>query len=136
MQAPEITYKILSTNAALTALVSDRITPMQIAQTSQFPAICFKQISEPQNNTKTGHSKTNYARVQIDIVAIGYTECTAIAKLVRLAMLGVSVPTTINSSKVLGIELLDQIPFTDDSENEEGTFRIMQDYSICFNVNN
>lgn len=136
MQAPEITYKILSDNANLTAVVSDRITPMEIAQTSVFPAICFRQISEPQNNTKSGHSKTNYARVQVDIVARGYTDATAIAKLVRLAMLGVSVPVVKNGSMVLGIELLDQIPFTDSTESEEGTFRIMQDYSICFNVNN
>jgi hypothetical protein len=134
MQAPEITYKILSDYASLVAVVSDRITPMEIAQTSVFPAICFRQISEPQNNTKSGHSKTNYARVQVDIVAYTYTEATSIAKLVRNAMFEVQPPITINGSMVLGVELLDQIPFTETTESEEGTFRIMQDYSICFNV--
>jgi len=135
MQAPEITYKILSSNSSLVAVVGDRITPMEIAQTSQFPAICFRQISEPQNNTKSGHSKTNYARVQVDIVAYTYTEATNIARLVRSAMFTVQPPVVINGSMVLGIELLDQIPFTEITESEEGTFRIMQDYSICFNVN-
>jgi hypothetical protein len=135
MQAPEITYKILSSNSSIVAVVGDRITPMEIAQTSQFPAICFRQISEPQNNTKSGHSKTNYARVQVDIVGYSYTDATSIAKLVRVAMLAVNPPVTINGSMVLGIELLDQIPFTETTESEEGTVRIMQDYSICFNVN-
>jgi hypothetical protein len=135
MQAPEITYKILSSNSSVVAVVGDRITPMEIAQTSQFPAICFRQISEPQNNTKSGHSKTNYARVQVDIVGYEYTQATSIAKLVRIAMLAVNPPVIINGSMVLGIELLDQIPFTETTESEEGTFRIMQDYSICFNVN-
>ena len=134
MQAPEIVYKILSENANLLAVVSDRITPMEIAQTSDFPAICFRQISEPQNNTKSGASKTNYARVQIDIVALTYTQATAIAKLVRFAMLTVTAPVIINNSMVLGVQLLDQIPFTESTESEEGTIRIMQDYSICFNV--
>ncbi len=134
MQAPEITYKILTDNANLIAVVGDRITPMEIAQTSVFPAICFRQISEPQNNTKSGHSKTNYARVQIDIVAKTYTEAASIAKLVRFAMLTITAPVIVNGSMVLGVELLDQIPFTDSTESEEGTFRIMQDYSICFNV--
>lgn len=134
MQAPEITYKILTDNANLIAVVGDRITPMEIAQTSVFPAICFRQISEPQNNTKSGHSKTNYARVQVDIVANTYTEAASIAKLVRFAMLTITAPVIVNGSMVLGVELLDQIPFTDSTESEEGTFRIMQDYSICFNV--
>ena len=134
MQAPEITYKILTDNANLIAVVGDRITPMEIAQTSVFPAICFRQISEPQNNTKSGHSKTNSARVQVDIVANTYTEAASIAKLVRFAMLTITAPVIVNGSMVLGVELLDQIPFTDSTESEEGTFRIMQDYSICFNV--
>jgi hypothetical protein len=134
MQAPEITYKILSDYASLVAIVSDRITPMEIAQTSQFPAICFRQISEPQNNTKSGHSKTNYARVQVDIVAVSYTQATTIARLVRNAMFAVQPPVAINGSMVLGVELMDQIPFVETTEGEEGTFRIMQDYSICFNV--
>ncbi len=59
-------YNILSNYSALTALVSTRINPLRIPQESAFPAISYNLVSVIASPTNTSHSRTDFARVQVN----------------------------------------------------------------------
>ena len=70
MSANKIVYNILSNNAALTALISTRLNPVRIPQESAFPAVSYQLISDIPNPTKSGHSRTEFVRVQVNAYGI------------------------------------------------------------------
>lgn len=78
----------LKSQAAVTALVSTRITPMPLPQGSTLPAITYWLISTPREYVQTGRAGLARARVQIDVWASTYLEAQTVAEAVVTAFDG------------------------------------------------
>ena len=86
MSAPiKIAYNILSNYAGLTALVSTRLNPLRIPHESAFPAISYNLVSIITSPTNTSHSRTDFARVQVNSFGTTFASATAVAEQVRAA---------------------------------------------------
>ena len=131
MKAINAIYNILSNNSALTAVVSTRINPLRIPQGSSFPAISYQLISVIPNPSKSGASKSDFARVQINSFGTTYQSAVQVADLVRLAM-EKTLPATFNSVVVQSCEFDSEVHMTDDNADYEGVYHIAQDYIINY----
>lgn len=132
MKALKAIYNLLNTDPDVTASVSGRIYPVRVPQGLIFPAIVISQITRTANDSKTGYSISDVARVQVTILASTATESMTIADLVREAM-SPSLPATYNSIYIGNIAFLDEQILIDDDGDELGIFYIAQDYNVQFN---
>ena len=132
MKAINAVYNILSNNAALTAVVSSRINPLVLPQESAFPAISYQLISVVPHPSKSGSSKSDFARVQINSFGTSYQSAVQIADLVRTAM-QVSLPATFNSVLVQSCEYDGEVHMTDDVAAFAGVYHIAQDFIVNYN---
>jgi len=125
-------YNILTNNSALNTAVGGRISPLRLPQATSFPAISYYQVSIIANNTQTGYSKSDFARVQINIFSIGLASCLDIADKVRAAMQ--IIPGTFNGVVVHNVKFDNEVLLSDDSAGEEGIYHIAQDYILHYNT--
>ena len=132
MSANKIVYNILSNNAALTALISTRLNPIRIPQETTFPAVSYQLISEIPTPTKSGHSHTEFARVQINAYGTTLSSAQSVASAIRTAFEAVSLPGTFNSIKCQTIEFDGENQTADDVAAFAGLYQISQDYLINF----
>ena len=132
MSANKIVYNILSNNAALTALISTRLNPIRIPQETTFPAVSYQLISEIPTPTKSGHSHTEFARVQINAYGTTLSSAQSVASAIRTAFEAVSLPGTFNSIKCQTIEFDGENHTADDVAAFAGLYQISQDYLINF----
>jgi type III secretory pathway lipoprotein EscJ len=132
MKAINAVYNILSNNAALTAVVSTRINPLRIPQESAFPAISYQMVSVIPHPSKSGTSKSDFARVQINSFGTSYQSAVQVADLVRNAM-QLTLPATLNSVFVQTCEFDSEVHLTDDNAAFAGVYHIAQDYIINYN---
>ena len=132
MSANKIVYSILSNNAALTALISTRLNPLRIPQESSFPAVSYQLVSEIPNPTKSGHSRTEFARVQVNAYGVTLASAESVASAIRNAFEVVTLPATFNSIKCQTIEFDGELQTADDTAAFAGLYQISQDYIINF----
>lgn len=132
MSANKIVYNILSNNAALTALISTRLNPVRIPQESSFPAVSYQLVSEIPNPTKSGHSRTEFARVQVNAYGVTLASAESVASAIRNAFEAVTLPATFNSIKCQTIEFDGELQTADDTAAFAGLYQISQDYIINF----
>jgi len=132
MSANKIVYNILSNNAALTALISTRLNPVRIPQESAFPAVSYQLISEVPNPTKSGHSRTEFARVQVNAYGTSLSSAQAVASAIRTAFEAVTLPGTFNGIKCQTLEYDGENQTADDTAAFAGLYQISQDYLINF----
>ena len=132
MSANKIVYNILSNNAALTALISTRLNPIRIPQESSFPAVSYQLVSEIPNPTKSGHSRTEFARVQVNAYGITLASTESVASAIRTAFEAVTLPNTFNNIKCQTIEYDGELQTADDTAAFAGLYQISQDYIINF----
>ena len=132
MSANKIVYNILSNNAALTALISTRLNPIRIPQESAFPAVSYQLVSEIPNPTKSGHSRTEFARVQVNAYGITLASTESVASAIRTAFEAVTLPATFNTIKCQTIEFDGELQTADDTAAFAGLYQISQDYIINF----
>jgi hypothetical protein len=132
MSANKIAYNILSTNAALTALISTRLNPVRIPQESAFPAVSYNLISQVPNPTKSGHSRTEFARVQVNAYGTSLSSAQAVASAIRTAFEAVTLPGTFNGIKCQTLEYDGENQTADDTAAFAGLYQISQDYLINF----
>jgi hypothetical protein len=132
MKPIKAVYNLLINDVDTAAAVTNRIYPVRVPQGLTFPAIVLTQITREANETKTGYSITDVARVQVTILADTATEAMTIAELVREAMSPV-LPAIYNTIYVSNIAFLDEQILIDDDGDELGVFYIAQDYNIHFN---
>jgi ribonuclease PH len=132
MSANKIVYNILSNNAALTALISTRLNPVRIPQESAFPAVSYQLVSEIPNPTKSGHSRTEFARVQVNAYGVTLASAESVASAIRNAFEVVTLPATFNSIKCQTIEFDGELQTADDTAAFAGLYQISQDYIINF----
>lgn len=131
MKSLKAVYNILTSNSALNTAVSGRISPLRLPQAVTLPAISYYQVSLIANNTQSGYSKSDFARVQISIFATTLTECLSVADKTRTAMQ--INPGTFNSVVVQQAKFDNEVLLSDDSAGEEGVYHIAQDYIINYN---
>ena len=132
MKAIIAAYNILSNNAALTAVVGTRINPLRMPQETTFPAITLHVISNIANPSKSGHSKSDFARVQIDTYGTTYQSAYSTAELVRTAM-EVATPGVFNGVTVQVIEYDGEVEMSEDNAGFAGVYHVSQDYIINYN---
>jgi hypothetical protein len=132
MSANKIAYNILSNNSALTALISTRLNPVRIPQESAFPAVSYNLISEVPNPTKSGHSRTEFARVQVNAYGTSLSSAQAVASAIRTAFEAVTLPGTFNGIKCQTLEYDGENHTADDTAAFAGLYQISQDYLINF----
>jgi ribonuclease PH len=132
MSANKIVYNILSNNAALTALISTRLNPVRIPQESAFPAVSYNLISQVPNPTKSGHSRTEFARVQVNAYGTSLSSAQAVASAIRTAFEAVTLPGTFNGIKCQTLEYDGENQTADDTAAFAGLYQISQDYLINF----
>jgi hypothetical protein len=132
MKAIKAVYNLLINDVDTAAAVTNRIYPVRVPQGLTFPAIVLTQITREANETKTGYSITDVARVQVTILADTATEAMTIAELVREAMSPV-LPAIYNTIYLSNIAFLDEQILIDDDGDELGVFYIAQDYNVHFN---
>lgn len=131
MKSLKAVYNILTSNTALNTAVGGRISPLRLPQAVTLPAISYYQVSLIANNTQSGYSKSDFARVQISIFATTLTECLSVADKTRTAMQ--INPGTFNSVVVQQAKFDNEVLLSDDSAGEEGVYHIAQDYIINYN---
>jgi hypothetical protein len=133
MSAPiKIAYNILSNYAGLTALVSTRLNPLRIPQESAFPAISYNVVSVIASPTNTSHSRTDFARVQVNSFGTTFASATAVAEQVRAAFEAATLPATFNGVKCQTIELDSEVQLTDDEAGFAGVYQVSQDFIINY----
>lgn len=133
MSAPiKIVYNILSNYAGLTSLVSTRLNPLRIPQESAFPAISYNLVSVVASPTNTSHSRTDFARVQVNSFGTTFASATAVAEQVRAAFEAATLPGTFNSVKCQTIEFDSELQLTDDEAGFSGIYQVSQDFIINY----
>jgi hypothetical protein len=132
MKSLTATYNILTSNSALNTAVSGRISPLRLPQAITFPAISYFQVSLIPNNTQSGYSKSDFARVQVNIFGLTLASCLEIADKTRTAMQISS--GTFNGVYVHQVKFDNEVLLSDDSAGEEGVYHVAQDYIIHLNT--
>lgn len=132
MKAVTAIYNILSNNAALTAVVGDRINPLRIPEKSELPALAYQVVSNRGNMSKSGPSLSDFARLQVMIVAKTYASAIEVGELVRSAM-EVETPSIFNGVKVQVIEYDGEVHLAEDNAGFAGLSTIGMDFIINYN---
>lgn len=131
MKAVTALYNILSNNAALTAVVSNRINPLRIPEKSTLPALAYQVVSNRGNMSKSSASKSDFTRIQVMIVAKTYASAIEVGNLVRNAM-EVATPNTFNGVKVQVIEYDGEVHLAEDNAGFAGLSTIGMDFIINY----
>jgi hypothetical protein len=76
---------ILDNDAALTALVAERVYPLVVPQDATRPAVAFQRISGPRTYSHSGPALA-FARFQVTCEGNSYMEANQVAQAVRVAM--------------------------------------------------
>lgn len=125
----EAIYARLSSGAALSALVSGRITPVRRDQGAGLPAVVFHVISEPRRRTLAGQVSLIAGRMQIDCWGTDEAEADAVAKAVRARLEGARFNHS--TGQVRGVF---QIDGSDDGSSDADAypFRFTMDFRVHF----
>jgi len=122
-------YSRLSNFAALVALVSTRIYPVEAPGEASRPYCVFLTVSSQHLQNVGGPSMVVNSRIQVDSYAGLYIEASAIADQVRAALDGWN--GTEASIVVLGSSCIDHRDFIEDLANPP-LYRVSQDFSVWF----
>lgn len=118
---------VLSANAALTALVSDRIYPVRLAQGCQYPAVRFEATLDGGFKDLDGQGDTLEVDLQVDAVASTNTQALAIATAVRDQLKNFS--GAFGASTLTRINLESELD-TFDFSIDGGKFRASQSWTL------
>ena len=133
MSAPiKIAYNILSNYGELTSLVSTRINPLRIPQESAFPAISYNLVSVITSPTNTSHSRTDFARVQVNSFGVTFSDAIDVAAQVRAAFEAATYPGIFNGVLCQAVEIDSEMHMTDDEAGFAGIYQVSQDFIINY----
>lgn len=133
MSAPiKIVYSILSNAAGVTSLVGTRINPVRIPQESAFPAISYNLVSIAANPTNSGHSRTEFARVQVNVYATSFADAVELSAQVRVAFDSAATPEIYNTAYLQVVEYDGENHTADDTAAFAGLYQISQDYLLNY----
>lgn len=127
----EAVYSRLSGFAGLTALVSTRISPVEIPQDAALPAVVYQRISGIRNYAMGNQTPLVRARIQVTSWAESYSGVKAVAEQVRLALSnwhGTAAGVTIDWTEMLD----DTDLFEDRTGSALGVLGVASDFYIHY----
>jgi hypothetical protein len=105
---------------------------LRIPQESAFPAISYNLVSVVASPTNTSHSRTDFARVQVNSFGTTFASATAVAEQVRAAFEATTLPGTFNGVICQAIEFDSELQLTDDEAGFAGIYQVSQDFIINY----
>lgn len=125
-------YSILTADDTILSLVSTKIYPKILPQSSTVPAITYNQISGPRGHTMSGPDGTVASRYQINCWDSTYAGAKAIAEAVRKELDGYT--GTVNSRQIDSIMLDNEgdMPDGENNINNVRRFGKMLDFIIFY----
>lgn len=88
MNIEQVIYSVLSSDAIISTLVSDRITPLVRPQGQDLPAITCQQIDNNIDHDVQGPTGWQQPRWQINCFSTDYDQMTTLAKAVKSVLDG------------------------------------------------
>jgi hypothetical protein len=88
LEPEQAVFAVLAANAAVAAIVADRVYPTVLPQSAEVPAIVYTRVSADHTHTLGGASSLASGRVQVNCWADSYAEAAELARAVRLAVQG------------------------------------------------
>lgn len=131
IQTAKILYNILSNASGVSSIVSNRISPVFLPKGTAFPALVYSAIDWQGTPTKDSNSRLDYETVQIDCLAITYSEVIDLADAVREAL---NIVTTgeYNGVTCHGIEFINAEAFLEHAAEFDGVLQISLDFKVCY----
>lgn len=114
MTAEEIMVSVLSSSAALVALVAERIYPIAIPQAVELPAVVFTRIATQPGRTLDGDLGSGWARIQIEILDTSWASARLVRSAIRAAL----------------EEAASAVGSADTFDPDRQQYRLVDDYSI------
>ena len=114
----EALVALLETDAAVAALVDDRIYPIVAPAGVDLPAIVYQRISGPRAETMAGPSGLAWPRFQFGCIGGSFSEAVSVADAVRQALDGYR--GTVSGVVIRGILLLNEFSQYEADEDEGG----------------
>jgi hypothetical protein len=127
MKAIKAIYTLLTQSTEVTAT----IYPSRLLEGASLPAVVLTQISRVANDTSTGYSKSDVARVQIDCIGNTQTQAFDLSESVRSAM-SAELPSIFQGVLVQNIAFDDEQIIESDDFGTRGATMVSQDYLIMF----
>jgi len=107
-------YSILTTDSAVSAIVSSRVYPQIAAQGAVFPFVVYVMQNTDPSDTKSGVSTLDEVRYDIVVASETYAEASDLTNKIRTAL-------DRYTGTVAGV-VIDSIQFIDlDADNDPGT---------------
>lgn len=107
-------YSILTTDSAVSAIVSSRVYPQIAAQGAAFPFVVYVMQNTDPSDTKSGVSTLDEVRYDIVVASETYAEASDLTNKIRTAL-------DRYTGTVAGV-VIDSIQFIDlDADNDPGT---------------
>jgi len=113
-------YSILSDNAAVDALISDRIYPNVAKQTSAFPFVVYQVTGDDPTDTKDGVSPLDENAILVMCFSQTYTQASDLADKVRTAL--DRVDGTYEGVELQGIQYLSYNEDFDVKDDDDGVY--------------
>ena len=113
-------YSILSDNAAVDALISDRIYPNVAKQTSAFPFVVYQVTGDDPTDTKDGVSPLDENAILVMCFSQTYTQASDLADKVRIAL--DRVDGTYEGVELQGIQYLSYNEDFDVKDDDDGVY--------------
>ena len=131
IQTAKILYNVLSNASGVSSIVGNRISPVFLPKGTAFPAIVYSAIDWQGTPTKDSNSRLDFETVQVDCLAVTYSDVTTLAEAVRNALNVVS-PGTYNGVTCHYIEFMNAEAFLDAAAEFDGVLQISLDFKICY----
>lgn len=125
----EALVDILEADAAVAAVVDDRIYPIVLPQGAMLPAIVYQRISGPRAETMQGPSGLAWPRFQFVSVGATFGDAMAVAVAVRQALDGYR--GMVGGVTIHGILILNEFQqFNPATAEEAESWLIYQDFRV------
>lgn len=111
----------LKAYSGLDALIDGRVFPILIPQDKDLPSLAYMKVANYDMETiDCSDSSSTRSRLQIDVIAVKYSEAKAVAKQVRLAMQS---STEFNAVKITDRDL---------GSSNPDIFRVLLEFDIFY----
>ena len=122
-------FYILKNDAAISALVGDRVYALTLPQNEVFPAIQYQIISDTGDYVMDGEDGVNNTRMQIGAWADSYAAAKDLSEKIRAALSGYIGAAGVDIQAIFRVN---EDPDLEELINGKNRFRISTDYLIHF----
>ncbi len=119
---------VLTSDAAVAALIDQRVYPLTMPQSGKLPAIVFQRISTVGSYTLEGPATPTAARVQLNLMSTSFTQVRQLAAAARKALDGYS-----GRFADYIVNFIEVVNFLDDFESDTGICRVVMDVRVHSN---